>query len=81
MRARWRETTVTPLNPAILADARRIAHQVLDRGEPLDALYTIPVGEAFLYLSTDRNKVIGCDLIEIEGTTFVLGFRGSDCQS
>lgn len=71
---------MTPLNPAILADARRIARQVLERGEPLDALYPVPVGGAFLYLSTNRDQIIGCDLIEIEGTTFILGFRRTDLQ-
>jgi hypothetical protein len=67
-----------PLNPAILRDAHTIAQGILDRGEPPDGIYPVPVGGAFLYLSADRDKIVGPDTITVGPTVFYLGFRGND---
>ncbi|NCA72460.1 MAG: hypothetical protein EOM91_20820 [Sphingobacteriia bacterium] len=66
------------INPTILREARDIAHAVIDRGDPPENVYSVPVGATFLYLSADPCKVLGPDAIRIGATVFYLGFRRSD---
>lgn len=72
---------MSPLNPAILKAAYTVAQDIIDRGDPPIAIYPVTVGSAYLYLSADRDKIVGPDTIRTGATVFYLGFRKSDLNA
>lgn len=69
------------INPSLLEEARAVAQAVLDRGDPPDSIYPVPVGAQLLYLSADRANIVGVDKVDVGGTVYSLGFRKSDLRN
>jgi len=66
------------VNQTILADAAKIAHELMAGGQDPRSIYPVPFGEQFLYLSADRSAILGPNTLTVEGITFYFGFRRSD---